>query len=669
MKIKCYLSIIKLLIVIAGLNWQSNALAQNKTIDSLQALLKTTKEDSSKVNILNILSARLIDIANYEEAITAANEAIVLSSKLTFAKGISDGYNVLGNSYHYQGSYSKALNYYFKALEICEKEGDKKKIPYLLGNIGLIYSDQGSQVKALEYFEKALKIAQETGNKNSIALNLGNIGNLYNYKGDYDKALEYYFKCIEMNDEQKNYREKAINLNNIGVVYCLQGNYTKSLTTFLEGLKTRKEIGDKRGIELTLGNIGELYMEQKKYKEAQKYFEMALVIAKQINDREGITSLNQAMSTMYEKQNLWQLSLKFHKQYLASKDSLLNSVKSKQIAEMQTKYESEKKDKELIKKDAALLKQEVEAKQKSLERNTFLIGFVLMALFAGFIFRSWRITRKQKTIIEQQKLEVEEQKHLVEEKNKDISDSIDYAKRIQSSFLTSETYIKRFLPEYFILYKPRDIVSGDFYWVHQQNDYLYFCVADCTGHGIPGAFMSLIGMSVLNEIVFAKKIQDTNKILDELRRIVILAVNPEGSPEVVQDGMDLFLGRLNLKTKELHYSAANNSFYIFKKGELIKCKPDKMPVGSYGEFEKPFTAHSIQLEKGDIIYSSTDGFRDQFGGPEEIKYMSKRFEEYINAIADKPLTEQKTLLEKEFNSWKGQLDQIDDVCVVGIKIQ
>jgi tetratricopeptide (TPR) repeat protein len=642
--------------------------SQNKRIDSLETLLKITKEDTSKIVLLNEISGLLTNMANYEKATQSANEALNLSSKTLYTKGYINGYNNLAAIHHYQGNYSNALNYYFKSLELSEKTGNKKMTSLFLGNIGLIFSEQGLYTKALDYHKKALTIYQELDDKRGIALNLGNIGNVYNYQGNYEKALEYYFKCIKLNDEQNDNREKAINLNNIGVVYCQQGNFDESLNYFLSGLKIREEMGDKRGVELNLGNIGELYMELKKYKEAQKYFEMALATATEIKDLEGVMLLNQSLSLLYEKQKLWEQSLQYHKKHLVAKDSLLNSIKIKQIAEMQTKYESEKKDKELIKKDAELLKQQLEAKQKLRERNTFLIGFIAMALCAGFIFRSWRLTRKQKNIIEQQKKEVEFQKHIVDEKNKDISDSVSYAKRIQSSFLTSETYIKRHLPEYFILYKPRDVVSGDFYWVHQQDDYVYFCVADCTGHGIPGAFMSLIGMSVLNEIIFAKQIKDTNSILDKLRHIVILAVNPEGSNEVAKDGMDLFLGRLNLKTKELQYSAANNSFYIYKKGELMKCKPDKMPVGSYGEFEKPFTQHKIQLETGDFVYASTDGFLDQFGGEKGKKLMAKRFEEHLLSIVNAPLNEQKTLLEKEFNIWKGKLEQVDDVCVFGLKI-
>jgi serine phosphatase RsbU (regulator of sigma subunit) len=180
--------------------------------------------------------------------------------------------------------------------------------------------------------------------------------------------------------------------------------------------------------------------------------------------------------------------------------------------------------------------------------------------------------------------------------------------------------------------------------------------------------MSLIGMGILNEIINSKQIKETNEILDELRRIVILALNPEGAVEEGKDGMDLILGRLNLQTNELQYSAANNSFYIYRNGELIKHKLDKMPVGKYWDFEKPFKQQTIQLKTGDIIYASTDGFQDQFGGPKEQKIMSKGLEKLIAAISQKSLKEQKRMLEKEFLDWKGNLEQVDDVTILGIRI-
>ncbi len=461
----------------------------------------------------------------------------------------------------------------------------------------------------------------------------------------------------------------ADSFHNLGNIYGLQCNYQEALKNYFASLKIRVDIGDKQGIASSFFNLGGVYTKLKKYKEAQDYLNRALILSKEIGSKENSKESYYGLAELDSIQGKWKAAYLHHKLFIIYRDSIDNDETQKKILQSTLTNDFEKKELETKaiqdKKDALAT---AESKKQKMIRNSFIAGFVLMLFFGIIIVRENRQKRKANDQLRKKNKLIAEQKIVLEEKNKNIYDSVSYAKRIQNSFLTSEVYIKRHLPEYFILYKPRDIVSGDFYWMHQQDDYLYFCIADCTGHGIPGAFMSLIGMGILNEIIYSKQIKETNKILDELRRIVILAVNPEGALEEGKDGMDLVLGRLNLRTKELQYSAANNSFYVYRNGILMKHKPDKMPVGKYTEIEKPFTPHTIQLETGDIIYASTDGFLDQFGGPKRKKFMSKRFEEYIPSITHKSLDEQKEILEKEFIDWKGNLEQVDDVTVIGIRI-
>ncbi|MES2396342.1 MAG: SpoIIE family protein phosphatase, partial [Bacteroidota bacterium] len=209
----------------------------------------------------------------------------------------------------------------------------------------------------------------------------------------------------------------------------------------------------------------------------------------------------------------------------------------------------------------------------------------------------------------------------------------------------------------------------DFYWLMEKDNDLYVCTADCTGHGIPGAFMSLISMGILNEIIYSKShLKHTDEILNELRRIIILAVNPEGSAEEGKDGMDTVLCRFDLKKMELEYSAANNSFYIIRNGELLVFKPDKMPVGKHIGLEKPFTRTVVPLEKGDCIYTFSDGYVDQFGGPKGKKFQSKQLKELFLANCHKPMYMQKEILNKQLQQWKGNCEQVDDILVIGIRV-
>jgi serine phosphatase RsbU (regulator of sigma subunit) len=281
------------------------------------------------------------------------------------------------------------------------------------------------------------------------------------------------------------------------------------------------------------------------------------------------------------------------------------------------------------------------------------------------VFRSLKVTRKQKAMIE-------EQKNIVEEKNKDITDSIHYASRIQKALLTTDDYISSHLKEYFILFKPRDIVSGDFYWANEvetnKGRRFIICAGDCTGHGVPGAFMSLLNISMLNEANIEKKIHEPAEILDEVREHIIKALNPEGKDEGSKDGMDCTLCSFSLTEGMLDFACANNPLWIIRNNECIEFKPDKMPVGVQGEKHVPFTKQSTPLQKGDMVYIFTDGYADQFGGPKGKKFKCKQLQEKLIVISTMPIAEQKNRLEKTFEEWKGNLEQVDDVLLIGIRV-
>ena len=324
----------------------------------------------------------------------------------------------------------------------------------------------------------------------------------------------------------------------------------------------------------------------------------------------------------------------------------------------------------------------------------YSIAFVLVMVLVLVVALFNRNKLKQKantelgrknTLIEKQKGEVEHQKEIIEEKQKEILDSIHYAGRIQRAVITSDSYISEHLKEYFTLYKPKDIVSGDFYWALNTKDVFYLITADCTGHGVPGAFMSLLNISILNEIVIERKITRPDLILNEARKDIIKALNP-GGHEDAKDGMDCVLCAFNFKTLTLEYASANNSFYILRKKtgarpgpssgsantaadfELIICPSDKMPVGKSPKDQEPFTLRTVQLQKGDIVYTLTDGLADQFGGPKGKKFKYKKLQELISANAGLPMDQQKQLLGDIMEEWRGGLEQVDDMLMIGLRI-
>jgi serine phosphatase RsbU (regulator of sigma subunit) len=271
-----------------------------------------------------------------------------------------------------------------------------------------------------------------------------------------------------------------------------------------------------------------------------------------------------------------------------------------------------------------------------------------------------------------QKEEIETQRDHLFNQNEAITASINYAQRIQSAMLPPETYIHELLDEVFILYKPRDIVSGDFYWIKQVNQYVIVVAADCTGHGVPGAFMSMLGMSFLTEIVQRREITQANQVLNEMRHQIKQSLRQHGHPEETKDGIDMALCIIDEKTRMMQYAGANNPLYIIKESngnpELNEIKSDRMPVGYYAGKDKPFTNHAINLEIGDTFYLFSDGFVDQKGGDENKKFMSRNFKRLLFEIHDQPMYEQKEILDNTLMDWMGNNSQTDDILVVGVRV-
>jgi len=277
-------------------------------------------------------------------------------------------------------------------------------------------------------------------------------------------------------------------------------------------------------------------------------------------------------------------------------------------------------------------------------------------------------TRGLKEIIRERTAEIVEQKEEIEEKNRDITDSINYAKKIQDAMLPSSQDMASLFPDSFIFYHPKDIVSGDFYWLTEKDGKSLIAVADCTGHGVPGAFMSMIGNSLLNEIVNDKGILEPALILDQLKEGVIKALKQKGETGESQDGMDIAFCTFDLKNNEVEFAGAYNSLYIIRENVMDEVKADRMPIGVYAGTDHKFTNNKVSIQKGDILYFFSDGFTDQSGGPRGKKFMRKRFKELILGIHEMTMPEQLDHLYTTFEEWKGDLEQNDDICMIGIKV-
>ncbi|MEX1001936.1 MAG: SpoIIE family protein phosphatase [Crocinitomicaceae bacterium] len=327
--------------------------------------------------------------------------------------------------------------------------------------------------------------------------------------------------------------------------------------------------------------------------------------------------------------------------------------------------------------------------------NVIIVGFILVLLFTVYILRAYREKHKKNDQLRAQKAEIEEKnlllnsanqeitlaKHEIEEKNHEIMDSINYAKRIQTAILPPDSYWKKNLPNSFVLYLPKDVVAGDFYWMETIENEVLFAAADCTGHGVPGAMVSVVCHNAMNRVVREFGMHQPAEILDKVTDLVIETF--ERSDHEVKDGMDISLCGLTLDSMQLEFSGAHNPLWLVRKGNqtyeglslsmelgdssLYEIKADKQPVGKF-EHRDPFTYNKITVQKGDVIYLSTDGFPDQFGGDKGKKLKTKNFKKLLMDIHQKPLDEQRSVLEEEFMSWKGEFEQLDDVCVIGLRV-
>ena len=422
----------------------------------------------------------------------------------------------------------------------------------------------------------------------------------------------------------------------------------------------------------------------------------------EISDNIGLTESKmyscECLYEAYEKSGNTSLAFKYFKLFQSEKDSLINENNTKAIIEKSLQYNydkqqyqdslsrsAEEKRQALIQREKDIKKEAEIQKQRAYSIATG-IGFILMLGLAFVLYKGYQSKQKANKIILKQKYAVEEQKEIIEEKNKEIVDSISYAKRIQNAILPSPQTMGKILPESFVYFNPKDIVSGDFYWIDGKGEYSYFAAVDCTGHGVPGALVSVVGHNSLNRVLNEYKVSLPSKMLDKLNDIVEETFSKNSSN--VKDGMDIALCRLNQETLKLDYSGANNPLYIIRNSNkviaseladykileneengqtLIEVKANKQPIGDY-EFKKPFTNHTFQLFPGDSIYIFSDGFADQFGGEKGKKFMYKPFKRMLTEVSTFSMNNQRIKIESIFSQWKSGVEQIDDVCILGVKI-
>ncbi len=655
------------------------ASAQNqRDIDSLQTILPTITVDSVKIKTLNRLAEEIVDI-DPSKSIGYAGEALKLAETTKSQRFAALALHNIGNGHYNLAEYKTAISFYMRSLKIQESIGNKKGILSSSGAIGNVFLDLKQPDEAYKYFIRAYEISKEINNKGGMAASLIAIGTVFSDKQDYKQSLEYTFKSMKLFEELDVKEAVATCLNNIADSYQKTNEPEKAMVYINKAYDTYAEVGNVYGMALALNNIGNFYETLGDNSKALAYYKRALEHAKQIGANDRILASYKGIYITNKKMGNFKEALAVNELYQQMNDSIYNTESSKQIAEMQTRFDTEKKAKEIdiLTKDKKI--KEDELIQQRFITGSVTIGGFLVLLLALVAIRGYAQKRKANNELAVKNEKIETAYNIIENQHKDMKDSIRYAKRLQEAILPTDAFQNIFKDNAFVLYQPKDIVSGDFYWIEEIKTnnvkQLLFAAVDCTGHGVPGAFMSIVGHNLLKQAVNEHDKIKPSDILDELNVGLNDTLRQTLEESTVKDGMDIALCSLqknNSGSFTLQFSGANNPLWIVRANQqavIEEIKGDKFPIGVFvGEELNKFNNHEIELFSGDSLYIFTDGFADQFGGPKGKKFMYKPFQKHILSIQDQTMKEQGIILTKILNDWKGDLEQIDDVLVIGIRI-
>lgn len=705
------------------------------------SVAKKINYPEGKIDALYQIGLVYLRIGYYSEA-KVFLEQVVQESQITgYLLGKVYGLKDLGVLNNYQGNYQQSMEYYFEALELVKKLEDEKVLGDLFNNIGNVYENREDYEQALQYYFQALEVAVKTNNQLTISATYNNIALIYDIQGKYEQALDYFLKSLEIDTKLEDKVGMSTVLGNIGNTYQEQGDYEHALEYYFKSLEISESIGDQEGISYSLLGLGEVYILQRQWLLAKKNLIDAFLVTKEIGLLENIREITKQLAIVEKELGNYQAAFEYQVLFKEMADSLKNEEQTEQITRLEMNYEFQQE------KDSIQLVNETDriAFEKDIEtRNVILIavciGLVLtfaLVIILFLFFRNQRknnrelnnaneelkhynkelqsaneiifeTNRKNQKINEQlnasnvvilkaheknKKINKELQNtlSLVKQQQEEIWESISYAERIQQVILPLDQVIQETFSQHFILFKPRDVVSGDFYWYGKSemapifeekqttsgrqrifkgfsSEKYIIAAVDCTGHGVPGAFMSLIGNNLLNAIINERGVYQVDEILNILHQEIRRILKQEKTDNI--DGMDISIACIDFENQQLEFAGAKNPLIYIQEGKLHQVKGDIIGIG--GErgtnVQESFTLNVIDISKPTTFYLFSDGYQDQFGGKRGKKFMTKRFRELLFEIHKKPMHEQKMILEETLTNWMGKEEQVDDILVIGVSV-
>lgn len=664
------------------------SLSQEEMPDSIQILMEQKKIDTNLVNALQ-KNVRPFQASQPFWSLQIAQRSLDVSRELDWDLGIAKAHKLLGRTYRILSQYSAALEDYLNAEQILLEMDAPNELTEVWNNIGVIYSILEDYDKALPYHEKALQLSREIENTYLESYVLNTLGDVYRASNNYKKALESHQEALKVSIDTDNLYGQAPSTKNIGNTYYEMGDYEQAKEYFIKARELYRSIPSDLGIAITSIDLARTQWKIQEYEKGIANAKMAFVLAKKVGAIERIIESLVILIAIYKDMGDFEQAFFFQNEHEHYYDSLQSVSRTLEIGRLESQFEISKKDQE-----NEFLKKENELRQTTIFWQWLVMGSIFLLTFI-LAYSRWSISKKNKKI-QEQSIELEDTNNNLQIawdslnlQTKKMTDSLVYARRIQQALLPSNQDMNKVFPEHFVYFSPKDLVSGDFYWLGTpvarpqfqavttqdgnkdilegfSNQKHVLAVIDCTGHGVPGGLMSMIANDLLNQIVMEQGITYPDLILSEIH-YRINQLNRQNNSEM-REGMDLSICSWDAENRQMEIAGAFSNTVCIQNGNVSVIKGNKITIGGKQKTNKKFTRIDLDLKDPAIFYFFTDGYQDQFGGEEDRKFSPRRMREMFLEIYQYPIEEQKRIIQNRLEEWKKGQEQTDDILVVGIQV-
>ena len=663
-----------------------NIKAHSNALDFYQQSLEIEENQGNKKNVATILDNIgdvYLDSGLYNSSIENYEKSMLLKEDIGDKEGISDAFSNIGNVYETTYDLNKAIDYYEKSAEVKDDIDDRDGLSDIMDNIGNIYYRQQYLEKSIDSYKKSAALNEQLNKQENLGSNYNKLGNAYFKMGNYDEARKYYERSLEVKQETGNQKDLSMTYNNIGNLNYNQSKYKKAISFYEKSLDLKDGVDYIYGRAVSLFNLGNTYRQMNVFPKAIEQFEASKKICIENNFEELLAKNIKVLADLYFEVNASDKADEYKKMLAASgyedvdtDEPVIESMIAGEMGESEKviKFLTDEvlRQKEMVEMQARererenkISSQRLRIKNLQIKRQRILmfsLGIVIALILVALFLLYRQIVQKKhanKTLTEKNTV--------ISKQQKLITDNIKSASVIQKAALPPDEFVYEQLPEYFVLNMPKDIVSGDFYWMDKREHRVFLAVADCTGHGVQGAVVSMLGIALLNEIVNKSYSKSPGEILDQLSIKIKQSLHQSGDIDEIREGMDIVLLKIDRKINRFEFAGANNPVYIVRDNEVIEHKGDRSPIGYYSKGTL-FETRKLEIKRGDSLYMFSDGYIDQLGGEHLKKFLPKRFRSLLIEINDMRMEERKDILKKRFNDWRGDYQQVDDIIVMGIKI-